>query len=168
MEGKIPHKYQEKLEVTYEQYLRDSYAVAVDLAREFEKVLGSKETLEIIRKANENRAVQQAEKQATANPIRNLEDFKAFMRQARTAPFLSRAQTSTIKEEKPRQFTVQVTECLWAKTLRELGSADLGYAMICHSDFATAQAFNPKIKLRRTGTLMQGANCCDNTYYWEE
>ncbi len=33
-----------------------------------------------------------------------------------------------------------------------------------NSDFATVTAFNPKLKMIRTKTLMQGADSCDHRY----
>ena len=38
-------------------------------------------------------------------------------------------------------------------------------AIICCSDYAYCRGFNPKIKLTRTKTLMQGDDCCD--FRWE-
>ena len=56
----------------------------------------------------------------------------------------------------------------WAKTFREAGSADIGYAAVCHEDYAACQAFNPKIKMIRTKTLMQGDGCCDHRLIWQD
>jgi len=55
---------------------------------------------------------------------------------------------------------VKMPECLVAKTFREAGAADIGYAAICHADFAVVNAFNPKIKLIRNKCLMKGDDCC--------
>ena len=53
------------------------------------------------------------------------------------------------------------TECLWAKTFREAKAEDIGYAGICYQDYPLARAFNPKFKLIRTKTLMEGHECCN-------
>jgi len=45
--------------------------------------------------------------------------------------------------------------------MRELNATDIGYAVICHGDYAYCQGFNPKIRLIRTKTLMQGDDCCE-------
>ncbi len=44
---------------------------------------------------------------------------------------------------------------------RDLGMANLGFALSCARDFALVEGFNPNIKLERTQTIMQGADHCD-------
>ena len=61
----------------------------------------------------------------------------------------------------------KITECLWSKTFREANAADIGFAAVCYPDYAMTSAFNPKIKLVRPTTLMQGHDCCDFRYHWE-
>jgi hypothetical protein len=55
---------------------------------------------------------------------------------------------------------VKMSRCLVAKVFRDNDAADIGYAGICHADFAVADAFNPKIKLVRNNCLMKGDNHC--------
>jgi hypothetical protein len=52
----------------------------------------------------------------------------------------------------------RVTRCLWAETYRAANAADIGYAMWCYTDYATARL--NKLKLERNQTLMQGHDCC--------
>ncbi len=54
--------------------------------------------------------------------------------------------------------------CLGCSRLA-FAAAELGYAWICHPDFAIATAFNPKMHLKRDTTLMQGESCCNHR--WE-
>ncbi|MFC2113333.1 L-2-amino-thiazoline-4-carboxylic acid hydrolase [Bacteroidota bacterium] len=70
------------------------------------------------------------------------------------------------------EFTDQVCElkvknCLWAKTWRSKNAGEFGYASVCHGDFSGATAFNPKLRMERTKTLMQGHDCCNHRYIWE-
>ena len=46
-------------------------------------------------------------------------------------------------------------------------AARIGYSYICYADYATAQAFNPKIVMRRSKTLMQGDSYCNHRYEME-
>lgn len=61
----------------------------------------------------------------------------------------------------------KITNCLWAKTFRDMNAGDIGYANTCHGDFSSATAYNPKLKLKRTKTLMEGHDCCDHIYTWD-
>ncbi len=70
-------------------------------------------------------------------------------------------------EKTEKAVEIRLTECLWAATFREADAADIGYAISCQPDFATTTAFNPKIRMTRTKTLMQGDDCCNHRYVLE-
>ncbi len=59
------------------------------------------------------------------------------------------------------KITMNVTRCRYAEMYKELGMADLGFALSCARDFALVEGFNSEIKLERTQTLMEGADYCD-------
>ena len=61
-----------------------------------------------------------------------------------------------------------VRECLWAKTFEDMEDKELGYVICCKGDFAMAPAVSPKLSLKRTKTLMQGDECCDHEWCWED
>ena len=82
-------------------------------------------------------------------------------------PLYRHALTVEIVEDGPQAFAFRVSRCLWAKTFRDADAAGIGYATICHPDFAVASGFNPKLKLIRTKTLMQGHDCCNHRYVME-
>jgi hypothetical protein len=65
-------------------------------------------------------------------------------------------------------FEIKFTECLWAKTFREANAADIGYAGICYGDYSMTKFFNPKLKLDRNKTLMQGHDCCHFKWSMED
>lgn len=170
MNKKTPHKFQEKMELTYEQYFHARYNRMVQLARELEQVLGREKAFEIIGKACERFAVESVKKQMAerGRPIKNFEDFKAFAKEEQRSPFFSHIVTFTYPEETPKKWVIRTTECLIAKTFKELNATDLGYIMCCNTDLAAARAYHPKLKLSMTKSLMKGDSCCESTYYWEE
>jgi len=70
-----------------------------------------------------------------------------------------------INETVERTETVRaynVVDCLHARMFRKEMAEDLGYAALCHPDFAVAKKKN--LKLTRTKTLMQGDDVCDFRY----
>ena len=63
---------------------------------------------------------------------------------------------------------MEITECLWAQTFREANAADLGFVTICYQDEVMAAAFDPRLKLTRIKTLMNGDDGCHFHWVWEE
>jgi hypothetical protein len=95
-------------------------------------------------------------------------DFATWTSGLKTPPpLMQHALVYQIVEDTPQAFEFRISKCLWAKTFRENSAEAIGYAAICHPDFAVASAFNPKIKLIRTKTLMQGNDCCNHRYVLE-
>jgi hypothetical protein len=95
-------------------------------------------------------------------------DLAAYTQDMRQLnPFWQHALTFQVVEDTPKAFEIKVTECIWAKTFREAKAADLGYVLSCYGDFAAAQGFNPKMRMSRTKTLMQGEDSCNHRYILE-
>jgi len=61
-------------------------------------------------------------------------------------------------------FEIDVTGCRYAQFYRELGEPELGFLLVCSSDFPFAEGFGPEVELTRTQTVMQGASHCDFRY----
>ena len=57
-----------------------------------------------------------------------------------------------------------VTSCGYARLYERLGLRELGSVLSCDRDFPFMDGFNPGIELRRTQTLMEGADHCDFRY----
>ena len=55
----------------------------------------------------------------------------------------------------------RVTRCRYAEQYANLGFGKFGYSLSCTRDAAFAQGFNPKIKMSRTQTIMEGSPYCD-------
>ena len=69
-----------------------------------------------------------------------------------------------VVKQAPDAFEVNVTGCRYAKFYNELGAPELGFLLVCSSDFAMAEGFGPDVRLTRTQTIMQGASHCDFRY----
>jgi L-2-amino-thiazoline-4-carboxylic acid hydrolase len=61
-------------------------------------------------------------------------------------------------------YEIDVTGCRYAEFYQELGEPELGFLLVCGSDFPFAKGFGPDIELTRTQTIMQGASHCDFRY----
>jgi hypothetical protein len=73
-----------------------------------------------------------------------------------------------VLEQTGSTFSFNVKRCRYAEMYKELGLHDLGRFLSCSRDFALAEGFNPKMKLTRTQTIMDGAATCDFRYRLEE
>jgi len=60
-----------------------------------------------------------------------------------------------------KRYVFNVTRCRYAEMYRELGLADLGVTLSCARDFALVVGFNPRMRLTRTKTIMEGCDHCD-------
>ncbi len=58
-------------------------------------------------------------------------------------------------------YNYNITTCKYADMYRALGLTDLGFVLSCGRDGAMFEGFNPKLKLTRTQTIMEGADYCD-------
>jgi hypothetical protein len=69
-----------------------------------------------------------------------------------------------VRAQSQDTYEIDVTGCRYAQFYQELGEPELGFLLVCSSDFPFAEGFGPDIKLRRTQTIMQGAGHCDFRY----
>src|SRR5712691_4987201 len=65
-----------------------------------------------------------------------------------------------VVKQDPDAFEVNVTGCRYAKFYKEMGAPELGFLLICSSDFPMAEGYGTKVQLTRTQTIMQGASHC--------
>jgi len=68
-------------------------------------------------------------------------------------------------EQTDEVFSFNATRCRYAELYEKLGIAELGTSLSCARDFALIKGFNPNIALKRTQTIMEGADFCDFRYH---
>lgn len=136
----------------------------IPLMKDFSNSMGDEKFMEMLKEASSRIGAQNMKRMTQNLPKRDLTAMAAYLK---ANPLFQKALTFEIVEESESALEIRVAECLWAKTFREADAPDVGYAAICYPDFAMASAYNPKIKLLRTKTLMQGHDCCDHKYVIE-
>jgi len=67
----------------------------------------------------------------------------------------------TILEQTDQVLSFDVTRCRYAKLYEKLGVKEFGSCLSCGRDSAFIKAFNPRMNLVRTQTIMQGDSKCD-------
>jgi len=121
--------------------------------------------LEKLKDAVSAAAVENMGNMVKSFPQRDLAMMAIF---TKTNPLFQRAMSYEFVEETKNSFEIKVSRCLWAETFRQANAAELGYITICHADYPMTTAFNPKIKMIRSKTLMQGHDCCNHHYVMED
>ena len=66
-----------------------------------------------------------------------------------------------------KTFDFNVTRCKYAETYKEMGLGKIGHLMSCNRDGTFCEGYDPKIKLERAQTIMDGASCCTFRYRYE-
>ncbi|MFX0000805.1 MAG: L-2-amino-thiazoline-4-carboxylic acid hydrolase [Candidatus Hodarchaeota archaeon] len=125
--------------------------------------MGKEKAHETVEKVYERIATDGAKKKVEEKPINNFEEYKTTFKEIIKMPINSHATNVSIVEETSKKLSATITECLFAKTFKEMNATDLGYIMCCKPDFAMAKISNPKLELTRTKTLMRGDECCNPT-----
>ena len=72
-----------------------------------------------------------------------------------------------INREKKKSVCQMPRRCRYAEMYREMGLGHIGHLLSCNRDGVFCTGYDPRIKLERTQTLMQGATHCDFRYRFE-
>ncbi len=70
-----------------------------------------------------------------------------------------------VLEQTSTNYFFNVFRCPYYEKYRELGLDEFGVEFSCCRDEPFARGFNPRLKLVRTKTIMEGADYCDFRYY---
>jgi L-2-amino-thiazoline-4-carboxylic acid hydrolase-like protein len=71
-------------------------------------------------------------------------------------------------EQGDARYRFNVTRCKYAEMYRDMGLGEIGHLLSCQRDGTFCEGYDPRIKLKRTQTIMQGASHCDFDYTFEE
>lgn len=163
---KPKHKFLVDSKMTFEDVFSFSYRNGyIPIMQHFASAMGKEKLIEMLNKASSETAALSIQKVAKSMPKNDLAAFVSPLKQP--DHFWSHVLTFKIIEDTEKAFEISVAECLWAKAFRSMNSQDIGYASICFPDYAIARAFNPKMKLIRSKTLMEGHDCCNHRYAME-
>ena len=167
-EASDKHKFAEDAGMTFQEVYDFAYKNTISLMQNVANELGEDRFIEILTTAVSEAALQGGQNAAKNRPDNGFAAYKALVKGLWAGRLWKHALTFDIVEDTGKALEIRVTECLWAKTFHEGHASDIGYATLCHPDYAHCQGFNPKIKMIRTKTLMQGDDCCDHRWVWEE
>ena len=156
----VKNKYQNDFCRTYEEAWKWRYNYYINLMEELAKIIGREKLIELLKNSTDNITFRNTKRDSNFK----LSEFGNILK---TSELYRNTLTFEIIENTDSLLETKITKCLWAKTFREKNAGDIGYAIICHSDFSEAKAMHPKLHLERTKTLMQGFDCCHFRYAFE-
>jgi len=72
-----------------------------------------------------------------------------------------------VREQSDTSFRFDVVRCRYAETYKAMGLGEIGHLLSCNRDGAFCEGYDPRLKLERRQTIMQGASHCDFKYSYE-
>jgi hypothetical protein len=159
------HKFLEDSHMDFTRIFGAAYLSTIPLWRGLEAEIGQDKLYAMIKGIVDKNTKAEMAEFAKVKGLSTLADYgKPFLD---PTGLYSKVLTFDVVENTPKALELKVTECLWAQTYRGANAGDLGYVLICHGDYASAEGFNPKMRMIRTKTLMQGQDCCNHRYVLE-
>ena len=158
----LPHPVNAETEQKFleilERKMTSAVLMYVEAVRAIQEVCGS-EAWETLRDQQERTRIRMAAERGAQATDNSLRAFCTALEQG------CRGSHEWVKvEDSDTRQAYRFTHCLWANVFRSLGAEDIGF-WICEADGPIAAAFNPRIRVLRTETLMEGNDCCDHVYY---
>jgi hypothetical protein len=154
--NKEKHRFEMEWGHTFEEAFKWKYEFFIALLKQFGEYLGRDKLIEMIKSAGD---------EITLKDAKDDPDF-SFAEWTKGGEIYKNMMIREVVERTDKAYEIEVSECLWAKIFKEYDAADIGYALICYNDFASARASHSKMKLERTKTLMQGHDCCNHRWIW--
>lgn len=65
-------------------------------------------------------------------------------------------------------YDFNVVRCRYSEMYKAMGLGEIGHLLSCQRDGTFCEGYDPKLKLERTQTIMQGASHCDFRFSYED
>jgi len=132
--------------------------VVVPLLQAFAEKMGREQALAVAAKVIQ--ALARAAGHEMAEKL-GVNDMAAFTGVVRDVWAQNKALEMAVLEETDRKLSFDVTRCAYVELYEKLGIKEFGCCLSCNRDAGFAEGFNPRLKLQRTQTIMEGAPHCD-------
>ena len=123
--------------------------------------LGKKTAITILETAIKRDAQDHGKTSGSENVEEN--DMASFVKLYELWTAENALEIDVIKQSRD-SFQFNVTKSKYAEMYQEMGIAELGSVLSCGRDKHFCSGFNPDLKLKRTQTIMRGADSCDFRY----
>ncbi len=135
--------------------------IVSSLVQGFAQEIGYEKAIEITKKVISEDAMMSGKKLAQEYSGNTIAEMSKIVKEVW-------AKDDTMKieiiREDDKALFFDVTYCGYADMYEKMGIKELGFILSCNRDFPFTEGFNPEIGLRRTKTIMEGAECCNFRY----
>ena len=125
------------------------------------KRIGKDEALEMLKEVNQREAFERGQNSMRAEGRSVMDELVSEVAGWGEGGVLE----MEVLEQTPTTYFFNVTRCPYHEKYRELGLEEYGIALSCCRDEPHARGLDPRLRLVRTKTLMEGADCCDFRYH---
>jgi hypothetical protein len=148
-------------ELTVRQFFDAEYRYYIPLAKALKEEMGDEKLIQLIKDMTEKQMFELGQKQAERSGDNS---FGSFVDRLKS---LDPVVTMEFVEDTDSVFEIKVSECVIAETFLKNDAGDIGFAAVCHGDYAWPRGYNSKMRMIRDKTLMQGHSCCNHRYVLE-
>ena len=140
----------------------------LEIERELEKTIGREKALELIGNVSERLIKEQVAEMLKEMPINSFEDFLKLFQSIGVKGMWDKLNVDEYVRVGDNVREAKTVQCIYADIWRKWSAPEVGYQWHCAIDFPMVKAMHPNLRLERTKTLMQGDDCCDFKFIWEE
>ena len=158
------HKFQNQVQITYEQLFRERYTRLVAFFKELEKVVPRAKLLAVLKDWSKRMSIASVGDERASS----FKEFKEYWKTVSYGDYFSQVVSVDFLKETDTELHCNYSECLFAKTFRDLGAEDLGKIIGCDGDHPFVKTMNPNLRLKRTKTLMEGHDQCNHIFCWNQ
>jgi len=133
----------------------------VPVIRAVSQRIGKGEALAILKEVNQQEAFQRGQNMMRAEGQNGIEELVKDVDSWGVGGIWE----MDVLEQTSTNYFFNVLRCPYYEKYRELGLDEFGVEFSCCRDEPFARGFNPRLKLVRTKTIMEGADFCDFRYY---
>ncbi len=133
----------------------------VPVIRAVSQRIGTGEALAILKEVNQQEAFQRGQNMMRAEGQTGIEELVKDVDSWGVGGIWE----MDVLEQTSTNYFFNVLRCPYYEKYRELGLDEFGVEFSCCRDEPFARGFNPRLKLVRTKTIMEGADFCDFRYY---
>ncbi len=147
-----------EMKITHQKCREIQAPIVSSLIYGFAREIGYEKAIEIAKNVIGEDAVASGKKSAQAYSGNTIAELSKIVKEVWAK---DNALTLEMLKENETTLFFDVTHCEYAQMYEKMGIKDIGFFLSCNRDFSFMKGFNPQIELRRTKTIMEGAECCD-------